>query len=101
VIVCALMVVVVGHALLANGQVRMASIQKQLVAEQANDRQIELSVQTLEMPSRIVSAALAQHMVHPTQVVELPFVALTTPLPTPKVTPAPVVATTSTTTPST
>jgi hypothetical protein len=88
-VVAALLVVVVGQAFLANGQVRMAALQQQLTQEQAAHRQAELAVAQLETPSRIVAAAGGQGMVHPPSVDELPYVSLSVPLPTPKVTPAP------------
>jgi hypothetical protein len=85
-----LLAVVVGQALLANGQVRLSALQNQLTLEQSSHRQAELAVSELETPSRVVAAASAQlHMVRPPQVTELPYVSLTTPLPTPKVTPGP------------
>ncbi len=90
VIVGALLAVVVGQALLANGQVRLSSLQHALSAEQSAHRQSELAVSGLETPARIVAAATSQlQMVHPGEVVELPYVPLNVPLPTPKVTPAP------------
>ncbi len=87
-IVVALLAVVVAQALLANGQVRMSTLQHQLSLEQSAHRQAELAVSQLETPSRIVGAALSQGMTHPV-VTELPYVSLSVPLPTPKVTPAP------------
>jgi hypothetical protein len=87
-IVAALLAVVVAQALLANGQVRMSTLQHQLSLEQSAHRQAELAVSQLETPSRIVGAALSQGMTHPV-VTELPYVSLSVPLPTPKVTPAP------------
>ncbi len=89
-IVGALLAVVVGQALLANRQVRLSSVQHQLALAQSSHRQAELAVSQLETPSRIVAAASVQlHMVGPAQVVELPYVSLSTPLPPPKVTPQP------------
>ncbi len=89
-VVAALLAVVVGQALLANGQVRLSALQHQLTLEQSAHRQAELAVSQLETPSRIVAAASGQlHMVRPASVVELPYVSLSAPLPTPKVTPAP------------
>jgi hypothetical protein len=89
-VVAALLAVVVGQAILANGQVRLATLQHQLTMEQSAHRQAELAVSQLETPSRIVAAASGQlHMVRPASVVELPYVSLSVPLPTPKVTPAP------------
>jgi hypothetical protein len=87
-IVAALLAVVVAQALLANGQVRMSTLQHQLSLEQSAHRQAELAVAELETPARIVGAALSHGMEHPA-VTELPYVSLSVPLPTPKVTPAP------------
>jgi len=98
-VVAALLAVVVAQAILANGQVRLSALQHQLSLEQSAHRQSELSVSELETPARIVGAATSQlHMVHPAKVIELPYVSLQTPLPTPKVTPAPAAAQGSTST---
>jgi hypothetical protein len=86
-IVVSLLAVVLAQALLANGQVRMSTMEHQLSLEQSTHRQDELAVAQLETPARIVGAALKNGMEHPT-VTELPYVPLTVPLPTPKVTPA-------------
>jgi hypothetical protein len=88
-IVISLLAVVVAQALLANGQVRLSSLQQELALEQSSHRQAELAVSQLETPPRIVGAATSQGMVHPGTVVELPYVPLTVPVATPKVTPAP------------
>jgi hypothetical protein len=88
-VVTSLLAVVVAQALLANGQVRLSSLQHQLSLEESAHRQAELSVSQLETPPRIVSAATSQGMVHPASVIELPYVPLSVPVPTPKVTPAP------------
>jgi hypothetical protein len=85
-----LLAVVVGQALLANGQVRLSALQGQLTLEQSSHRDAELAVSELETPSRIVAAASSQlHLVRPAQVIELPYVSLSTPLATPNVTPGP------------
>ncbi len=87
-VVLALLIVVGGQAMLANGQVRMAHLDQRLQIAQSEHRLQELDVAGLETPSRIVGAATAQlHMVHPSRVVQLPYVSLRTPLPTPTVTP--------------
>jgi hypothetical protein len=88
-VVAALLAVVVGQALLANGQVRLSALQHQLATEQAAHRQAELAVAKLETPARIVGTATNQlHYIH-NPAIELPYVSLSVPLPTPKVTPAP------------
>ncbi|HWF16711.1 MAG TPA: hypothetical protein VG244_11065 [Acidimicrobiales bacterium] len=89
-IVAALLAVVVAQALLANGQVRMSTLQHQLSLEQSTHRQAELSVAELETPARIVGVASSQlGMLRPSNLTELPYVSLSVPVPTPNVTPAP------------
>lgn len=101
IVVAALLAVVVAQAFLTNGQVKLSRLQNQLTLEQSAHRQAELAVAGLETPSRIVAAASGQGMVRPSTVTELPYVSLSVPLPTPKVTPAPPPpATTATTTPA-
>jgi hypothetical protein len=90
-----LLSVVVGHALLAQGQVRLSAVQSALSAEQSAHRQAVIAAAKLETPSRIVAKAHAQGMAPPAQTNQLPRVPLTTPLATPNVAPA-----TTTTTPS-
>jgi hypothetical protein len=89
-VLSALFAVVVGQAMLANGQVRLAGVEQELQLEQGAHRQQELDVSQRETPARIVAAASdTLHMIHPAQVIELPYVPLSAPLPTPKVAPAP------------
>jgi hypothetical protein len=97
-VVLALLVVVAGQAILADGQVRMAGLEQQLQTAQArHGAQVE-SVSKLETPSRIVRDATANgKMTHPSHVTQLPYVPLNTPLATPNVTPAPGATTTTTT----
>jgi hypothetical protein len=90
VVVGALLAVVVAQAMLANGQVSLASLQHELTLEQGTHRQAELAVAQLETPSRIVSAATGTLGMVRSDVIELPYVSLSVPLPTPTVTMAPV-----------
>jgi len=88
VVASALVAVVVGQALLASGQVRLATLQHELTLEQSANRQTQQTVAALETPARIVGAATNQlHMVRSSGVTELPYVSLSVPLPTPKVSP--------------
>ncbi len=97
----ALLAVVVAQAMLANGQVRLSALQHQLSLEQSTHRQAELSVSQLETPSRIVAVATGGlHMVRPANVIQLPYVSLSVPLPAPKVTAAPAPTTTTTAPPA-
>jgi hypothetical protein len=80
-VVMSLLAVVLGHAVLAQGQLHLSSLQAQLAAEQAKHRRQLLAVTQLETPSRIVSQAEQQlHMVPPQQVTQLPSVPLDTPV---------------------
>jgi hypothetical protein len=100
-VVVALLVVVVGQAILANGQVRMAGLDQQLQTAQARHSAQEETVSKLETPARIVGDATANGtMVRPAHVTQLPYVPLTTPLATPNVTSAPGSTATSTPTPA-
>jgi type II secretory pathway pseudopilin PulG len=90
-----LLSVVVGHALLAQGQVRLSAVQSALSTEQAAHRQAVIAAAKLETPSRVVAKAHQQGMAPPAQTNQLPRVPLTTPLSAPNVAPA-----TTTTTPA-
>jgi cell division protein FtsL len=94
-IVSALLVVVAGQALLANGQVRMAALQHQVSTAKTAVQASLLRVAILENPDRITKAALGSGMVH-SPYVELPNVPLTKALPTPTVSPAPAAASATT-----
>jgi hypothetical protein len=97
-VVAALLAVVVGQALLANGQVKLSALQQELTSEQSFHSQAELAVAQLETPARIVAAATGSGLGAQSNLIELPYVSLSVPLPTLKVTPAP--APTQPTTPS-
>jgi Tfp pilus assembly protein PilX len=100
-VVLALLVVVAGQAILADGQVRMTGLDQQLQAAQARHSAQEERVSNLETPSRIVRDATANgKMTRPSHVTQLPYVALNIPLATPNVTPAPGSAVNTTTTPA-
>ncbi len=57
-VVCSLLLVVVGQAVLASGQVRLTEVEQKLSVEQGLHRQAELKVAGLETPSRIIGTAL-------------------------------------------
>jgi hypothetical protein len=100
-VVLALLVVVAGQAMLADGQVRMTGLEQQLQAAQARHSAQEERVSNLETPSRIVSDATAKgKMTRPSHVTQLPYVPLNIPLATPNVTPAPSSPVTTTTAPA-
>jgi hypothetical protein len=98
-VVISLMTVVVGQAMLANGQIRLTAVETKLAAEQAQHRQLELADQKLETPSRILGEAVVPplSLVQAGQPTQLPYVSLSTPLATPNVLPATTPTTTATT----
>ena len=100
-VVGSLLAVVIGQAVLANDQVQMSALQHELSLEQSTHRQAELQVANLETPQRIVGDATKAGMVHPAQVIELPYVSLNAPIATPNVTAAPAPTTTTTAPPAT
>jgi hypothetical protein len=85
-VVTALLVVVVGQAMLASGQVRMSRLDQQVLIAQAEHRQQEVDLSLRETPARMLQSA--KGLVAPTHVMQVPSVSLHTPLPTPSVTPA-------------
>ena len=84
-----LMMVVVGHDLLAQGQLRMGALNAALVEEQAVHSATVLKVAALETPSRISAEASSLQLTQPSLVLQLPTVSLATPLAPIKITPAP------------
>lgn len=73
-VTASMLAVVLGHALLAEGQVRLSKAQAALSAEQAKNRQEQLATARLEMPSRIVGQAEVRlHMVQPQQITQIPY----------------------------
>ena len=83
-----LLAIVVGHSMLAQGQLRMGHISSELAQEQAINRVTVLNVAALETPARISQVAGTLNLVQPSQILQLPSVSLSQPLPTLKVTPA-------------
>jgi hypothetical protein len=96
-LVGSLLTVVVGRTVLATDQVRLATVQAQVAADQVTTSQLEVTVTAGEAPPRI--SYLAQgvfHMTAPTaQVQQLAYVPLDKPLGAPVVTPDPAASTTA------
>jgi len=93
-----LLAVVVGHAVLAQEQVRLAAVQAEVTSAQVVHRRDIVSVANLGDPSRVLrEAETTLHMVTPGQVIQVPHVTLGTPVQAPKVSPD----TTSATAPAT
>lgn len=87
-VLASLLAVVAGHEVLAEEQVRLSAAESQLSTAQSGYRQDVLGLAEREAPSRIVDQAEKLQMVAPTQITQLPYVSLTTPLATPDVAPA-------------
>jgi len=85
IVISGLFTAVVGHALLAEGQVRLGKLQTQATAIQATNRSTVLKVSSLETPERIAQAAGTLHLVQPSDVIQLPSVPLNVPLPAIKI----------------
>jgi hypothetical protein len=84
-----LLVVVVGHTELAQGQVRLAGVQSEITSARLRHQHEVLSVANLENPSRIERVAEETlHMAPPSQVHQLANVPLGVALPAPHVAPS-------------
>ena len=66
-----LFAVAVAHTMLVQGQVRLDQLDSELAKEQGRYQELRIDVATLESPERIVSAAQAQGMVAPDDLVYL------------------------------
>jgi len=76
-----LFAVVIGHAELAQDQMRLAAVQSAITAAQSAHRREVISVANLENPARIVrEAETSLHMQTPSSIVQLPHVTLHAPL---------------------
>ena len=89
-----LFVVVIGHAELAQGQVRLSNVDAAITAAQIVHRRDVLSIANLENPSRILrEAQQSLHMAAPIQVRQVPHVSLDVPLANPHVASVPTTGT--------
>ncbi len=77
-VVGSLLAVAGGHALLTQGQVRLARVESQVAKQVAENRQLELRVAQLEDPQQIVAQAQKQGLTAPSQVGDLAEVPLGT-----------------------
>lgn len=88
-VVGSLLAVVVGDALVTQGQVRLSSLQSQVASATATQKSLQATVAQKTAPPVVVGQAEREGMVAPTQVVYLPEVPLDVPLPAPQTTPLP------------
>jgi len=88
-VVSSLLVVVVGDAMVAEGQVRLSAVQTQIAGRLTWNKAMQTQVAGLAAPDRVVAQAIAEGLTAPAKVIDLPQVPLNVPLPVP-VTSAPV-----------
>ena len=87
-IVGSLLAVVVGDALVTQGQVRLSTTQRALVSAEATQKSLQTAVAWKAAPPVVVSQAKSQGLVAASQVVYLPQVPLDVPLPPPRLVPS-------------
>jgi hypothetical protein len=83
-IVGSLLAVVVGDALVTQGQVRLATTQRALASAQATQKSLQNGVAAKAAPPVVVSHAKGQGLVAASQVVNVGQVPLNVPLPPPR-----------------
>jgi hypothetical protein len=88
-VVSSLLVVVVGDAMVAQGQVRLAAVQTRIDGQSTLNKALQTQVAGLAAPDRVVAQAISDGLTAPPSVKDLPQVPLDVPLPVP-VTTAPV-----------
>jgi cell division protein FtsL len=81
IVVVALVMIIAGQTIVAQGQLRLGSLDAALTAERSQHSQTVLEVAALETPSRISSAASSLQLSQPKKILQLPMVSLDTPLP--------------------
>lgn len=87
VVSASLLVVVIGHAELAQGQMRLAGVQSEITSARLLHQREGLALANLENPSRILRVAEEKlHMAPPSDVRQLAHVPLSVALPPPRVT---------------
>jgi len=86
-VVGSLLFVVVGDAMVAQGQVRLSNLQSAIVSAQATQKSMQTEVAQLAAPDRVVAQGIALGLTAPAQVVNLPQVPLDVPLPAPQTSP--------------
>ena len=86
-VVGSLLSVVVGDAVVAQGQIRMTNTQQAIVTATATEKVEQVAVAGLAAPPVVVRAAEGLGLVAPASIVDLPAVPLGVPLPAPDTTP--------------
>jgi hypothetical protein len=86
-IVGSLLAVVIGDAMVAQGQVALSNVQAQVAAATAVQKAGEVDVSFLAAPARVVSVGLHLGLTPAPTVAQLPAVPLSVPLPAPDTAP--------------
>lgn len=82
-VVGTLLAVVVGDAMVAQGQVRLSGLQSQVSAAEVAQKAAQVTVAQLAAPDRVVAQGMRLGLSAPAQVVDLPQVPLDVPLQAP------------------
>ncbi len=82
-VVGSLFAVVVGDAVVAQGQIRMTNTQQAIAAATATEKSKQVAVAGMAAPPVLVREAESLGLVAPSSIVDLPTVPLNVPLPTP------------------
>ncbi len=88
-VVASLLAVVVGDAAITQGQIRLSATQHAVAAATVEQKTAQVNVAGMAAPPVVVRAAESLGLVAPTQVIDLPEVALTVPLAVPDTSPLP------------
>jgi hypothetical protein len=88
-VVASLLAVVVGDALITQGQIRLSATQQAVAAATIEQKTAQVNVAGMAAPPVVVRAAENLGLVAPTQVIDLPEVPLTVPLAVPDTSPLP------------
>ncbi len=88
-VIGSLLAVVVGDALLTQGQVRLAAEQSAMASAVATQKSLQVAVAEKAAPPVVVAQAKSQGLIAPNSVVYLPEVPLNVPLPAPQTAPLP------------
>jgi hypothetical protein len=83
-VVGSLLAVVVGDAMMTEGQVSLTNTQSQVAAAVTAQKAYQVAVAQMAAPPVVVAQAESQGLVAPTTVVDLPQVPLNVPLPVPQ-----------------
>ncbi len=92
-VVGSLLAVVVGDAMITEGQVSLTTTQSQVAAAVTAQKAYQVAVAQMAAPPVVVAQAESQGLVAPTTVVDLPQVPLNVPLPVPQTATPPAPAT--------